>query len=83
MTERTLIEKRTYGYWPSLEFMTAASSSFLYQGRPSGTSRFSKRQKDRASTRDPWVILVTVNGAKGPFTEERTVTYGDWIPVDE
>lgn len=31
-------------------------------------------------TRHPWAVLRGVAGAAGPFTEERTVTYGQWRP---
>jgi len=29
-------------------------------------------------TKDSWVILCSVKGAVGPFTERRTVTYTAW-----
>lgn len=29
---------------------------------------------------DAWVILCTVNGARGPFTATRTVVYSVWSP---
>lgn len=73
MSEGTHIEKRHYGYWPTLEFMEHGSSSVHKRHIP-----FADYDKARAGKKDDWVILCTVNGADGPYEEERTVAYGPW-----
>lgn len=73
--ERTIVQERRVGYWgpprPPKEFGRGRNTSVITYGDPP------------EGTKDDWVILCDKPGARGPFTERRTIVVSatEWEQV--